>query len=172
MRRRLSSAILLDEGRVRQTVEAMAQAIAADTPPETTLTVLAVLDGAFMFCADLVRRLPMPVRLGLVKLVSIDRGGKPERIIFPGELPLAGADVLVVEDILDTGRTMAALVERVARERPARVRLAILLDKPARRAVELRPDYVGFKIDDHWVVGYGLDHEGLYRNLPYITYVE
>ena len=172
MTKRLSSEILIDEGRIRQRVEAMARAIAADTPAEAPLSVLAVLDGAFMFCADLVRRLPMPIHLGLVKLVSIDHGGEPERIVFPADFPLRGADVLVVEDILDTGKTMAALAERVALERPARLRLAMLLDKSSRRSVDLRPDYVGFEVDDRWVVGYGLDHEGLYRNLPYITFVE
>jgi hypoxanthine phosphoribosyltransferase len=67
---------------------------------------------------------------------------------------------------------MAALAARIVREQPRRVRLAILLDKPARRAVEVRADYVAFTIDDHWAVGYGLDHEGLYRNLPYLTYVD
>jgi hypoxanthine phosphoribosyltransferase len=172
MTKRLSSEILIDEERIRRTVEAMARAIAADTPAETPLSVLAVMDGAFMFCADLVRRLPMSIHLGLVKLVSIDRGGEPGRIVFPADFPLSGADVLVVEDILDTGETMTALVERLALERPARLRLAMLLDKPSRRSFDLRPDYVGFEVDDRWVVGYGLDHEGLYRNLPYITFVE
>jgi hypoxanthine phosphoribosyltransferase len=169
---RLSSTVLIDAARIRQTVWAMAKAISADTPPETPLSVLAVMDGAAMFCADLVRGLPMPVHLGFVKLVSISRGGAPEQLVFPPELPLRGADVLIIEDILDTGRTISALVERVTRERPARLRLAILLDKRARRQVTVRPDYVGFPIDDRWVVGYGLDFEGLYRNLPYITYVE
>ncbi len=169
---RLSSTVLIDAARIRQTVEAMAKAISADTPPETPLSVLAVMDGAAMFCADLVRWLPMPVHLGFVRQISIARGGRPAELVFPPELPLRGADVLVVEDILDSGRTMSALAERVARERPARLRLAILLDKRARREVLVHPDYVGFTIDDRWVVGYGLDFEGLYRNLPYITYVE
>ena len=131
-----------------------------------------VLDGAFMFCADLVRRLPMPVHIGLVKLVSIERGGEPDQIVFPEDLPIRGADVLVVEDILDSGCTMAALTRRIRRERPSRLRLAILLDKPARRREAVEPDYVGFTVENRWVVGYGLDHEGLYRNLPYLTYVE
>ena len=169
---RLSSEILIDEQRLAERVDVMARAIAADTPEGASVTVLALLDGAFMFCADLVRWLPMPVRVGLVPLISVTRGGEPERIVFPPGLPLTGGDVLVVEDILDTGRTLAAFQARLARERPRRVRLAVLLDKPARRVIDVRPDYVGFTVGDHWVVGYGLDHEGLYRNLPYITYVE
>jgi hypoxanthine phosphoribosyltransferase len=114
----------------------------------------------------------MPVRVALIKLVSVERGGRPERLVFPPEVPLRGADVLLVEDVLDSGRTMAALVERIGREQPRRVRLAILVDKPARRVALVRPDYVAFTIDDRWAVGYGLDHEGLYRNLPYLTYVD
>jgi hypoxanthine phosphoribosyltransferase len=169
---RLSSDILIDEVRLARRVEALARAIAADTPEGESLSVIGILDGAFIFCADLVRRLPMPVRLGLVPLVSVERGGDPERVALPADLPIAGADVLVVEDILDTGRTLAALVARLRRSEPRRVRVAVLLDKPARRVADVRPDYVGFAVDDRWVVGYGLDHEGLYRNLPYVTYVE
>ena len=173
MSRRLSADVMLDEDRLQRTVLAMAQAVAADTPDETPLSVLAIMDGSFMFCADLVRRLPMPVQLGFVRMISIERGGRPGTLDFPPDFPVRGADLLIVEDILDTGRTMAALIERVASEAPARTRLAILLDKPAGREVEVRPDYTGFTIDgDRWVVGYGLDYEGLYRNLPYITHVD
>jgi hypoxanthine phosphoribosyltransferase len=114
----------------------------------------------------------MPVRVGLVRQVSIARGGDPATLVFPAELPLRGRDLLVVEDILDTGRTLEALMARVALERPRSVRLAVLLDKPVNRAADVRPDYVGFEVGDAWVVGYGLDWEGLYRNLPYITSVE
>ena len=169
---RLSSEILIDEERIARRVEAMALAIAADTPEGVPLSVLALLDGAFMFCADLVRRLPMPVRLGLVRVVSVERGGDPERVELPADLPVRGEELLLVEDILDTGKTIAALHARLARLAPRRVRLAVLLDKPARRAVTLRPDYAGFTVADRWVVGYGLDWDGLYRNLPYISYVD
>jgi hypoxanthine phosphoribosyltransferase len=130
------------------------------------------MDGAFMFCADLVRRLPMPVRLALVPIRSIDRGGDPATVEFPDGFPLAGADVLVVEDILDSGRTLLALKNHILAHRPSRLRIAVLLDKPARRAVPLVADYVGFQVPDRWIVGYGLDSEGLYRNLPYISFVE
>ena len=168
---RLSSEILIPESALRARVEAMAAAITADTPEGTTLSVLALLDGAFVFCADLVRRLPMPVHLALVPIVSIERGGDPGRLALPPGFPVRGADVLVVEDILDTGRTLSALSARLSEEAPARLRVAVLLDKPARRAVDFRPDYRGFTVPDRWIVGYGLDVDGLYRNLPYITYV-
>ena len=169
---RLSSEILISESELRRRVAAMASAIAADTPEETPLSVLALLDGAFMFCADLVRGLPMPVRMAMVPVRSVMRGGDPTRIELPPEFPVRGADLLVVEDILDTGRTLSALREHLDGLSPARVRIAVLLDKPARREVEVRPDYKGFTVPNRWVVGYGLDFEGLYRNLPYISYVK
>jgi hypoxanthine phosphoribosyltransferase len=168
---RLSSATLIDEGQIAHRVDAMARAITADTPEGAQLSVLALMDGSFMFCADLVRRLPMPVRLAFVPLLSVRRGGDPERLVLPPGFPLRGEDLLVVEDILDSGATLAALKARLAREEPRRIRLAMLLDKTGRRSVDVRPDYVGFEVDDRWVVGYGLDYEGLYRNLPYISYV-
>jgi hypoxanthine phosphoribosyltransferase len=166
---RLSSEILISESALRSRVEAMAAAITADTPEGSTLSVIALMEGAFVFCADLVRRLPMPIRLALVPMVSVERGGDPRGVPIP--FPVRGADVLVVEDILDTGRTLSALSSHLLEQAPARLRVAVLLDKPARRAVDFRPDYTGFTVPDRWIVGYGLDVDGLYRNLPYVTYV-
>lgn len=169
---RLSTEVLIGEEALDERVRAMAEAIAADTPEGRELSVLALLDGAFMFCADLVRRLPMPVRLAMTPVLSVQRGGDPGRVVLPIDFPVEGADLLLVEDILDTGRTLAALAERLRRKRPRRLRIAVLLDKPARREVPLVPDYTGFQVPNRWVVGYGLDADGLYRNLPYISYVE
>ena len=169
---RLSGEILIGETALGARVEALARAIAADTREGGELSVIGLMDGAFMFCADLVRRLPMPVRLALVPIRSIDRGGDPAALALPEGFPLEGADVLVVEDILDTGRTLLALKTHLSAHRPARLRIAVLLDKPARRAVPLIADYVGFQVPDRWIVGYGLDVDGLYRNLPYISFVE
>jgi len=169
---RLSAEILIGKAALSARVDALARAIAADTREGGELTVIALMDGAFMFCADLVRRLPMPVRLALVPIKSIDRGGSPSSLRLPDGVPLEGADVLVVEDILDTGRTLFALKEHILAQRPARLRVAVLLDKPGRRAVPFTADYVGFPVPDRWIVGYGLDVDGLYRNLPYITFVE
>jgi hypoxanthine phosphoribosyltransferase len=169
---RLSSEILISEEKLQERVRALAFAIAADTPETESLSVLALMDGAFMFCADLVRRLPMPVHLALASVPSIGRGGDPRRLALPLDFPVESADLLIVEDTLDTGRTLSALREHLARRRPRRIRIAVLLDKPARRDVDVRPDYVGFRAPDRWLVGYGLDLDGLYRNLPYVSYVE
>lgn len=172
MRRRLAGEILIDSHSLQDRVETMAAAIAADTPEGARLSVLALLDGAFMFCADLVRRLPMPVHVALVPLRSVARGGRVDQLRLPEGFPVAGSDLLVVEDVLDTGETLAALRAHLETLGPARVRLAVLLEKPgpAERGVGI--DYLGFRVPDRWVVGYGLDYEGLYRNLPYVSYVE
>jgi hypoxanthine phosphoribosyltransferase len=169
---RLSTEILISEEELRRRVSAMAAAMAADTAEGETLSVLAIMDGAIMFCADLVRQLPMPVHLALARVISVRRGGDPTAIRLPSYFPVEGADLLVVEDILDTGCTLSALRAHLETLNPRRIRLAVLLDKPARREVEIRPDYVGFSAPDRWVVGYGLDSEGLFRNLPYVSYVE
>jgi hypoxanthine phosphoribosyltransferase len=169
---RLSSRVLIGEEQLKLRVEAMAHAIALDTPDGRSLSVIALMDGAFMFCADLVRRLPMRVHLALAPVQSVRRGGDPSRMRLPEGFPVAGEDLLVVEDILDTGLTLDAVRRHLMGFRPASVRLAVLLDKPARREIDVRPEYVGFRVEDRWVVGYGLDSEGLYRNLPYISYVE
>jgi len=169
---RLSRDILISESALKSRVEALARAIAADTPEGDGLSVVVILDGAMIFGADLVRRLPMPVRMALLPITSIDRGGDPTKIRIPDGFPVAGADVLVVEDILDTGRTLGALKDHLLAMTPRSLRIAVLLDKPARRAVPLVPDYVGFQVPDRWIVGYGLDADGLFRNLPYISFLE
>lgn len=169
---RLSSEILIDRDRIEERVSAMASAVAADTVEGRPLSVLALMDGAFMFCADLVRRLPMPVHLALAPVTSVLRGGDPSAIVLPPGFPVEGADLLVVEDIYDTGQTLHALLRHLEVLGAGRVRLAVLLEKPARREVEIDIDYLGFRVPDRWVVGYGMDADGLYRNLPYVTYVE
>ena len=169
---RLADETLISEKQIQTRLDELAGEISADTEPGSMLSVLAILDGAFIFCADLVRRVDMPVRIGLLRMISVTRGGDPDQLRFPPDFPITGADLLVVEDILDTGRTLSALESKLMDQAPARLRTAVLLDKPGGREVEFKPDYVGFTIPDHWVVGYGLDSGGLYRNLPYITYVK
>jgi hypoxanthine phosphoribosyltransferase len=167
-----SSEILIAEERIGRRIREMAREIAADSPDGSSLSVLALMDGAFMFCADLVRRLPMPVHTAFVPVRSVRRGGDPAGIRLPVEFPVRGADLLVVEDILDTGQTLRALLDHLSTLGPSRVRLAVLLDKPAHRKADIHADYVGFRVGDRWVVGFGLDSGGMYRNLPYITWIE
>jgi hypoxanthine phosphoribosyltransferase len=112
------------------------------------------------------------VHLGFVRVVSVARGGDPTSVEIPQGFPVAGADLLVVEDILDTGKTLAALRHRLEALGPSRLRIAVLLDKPSRRSHQVDVDFSGFTVEDRCVVGYGLDWKGLHRNLPYISFVD
>lgn len=139
------------------------------------LTIVGVLTGSLMLLADLVRRIDLPLRVGLIQASSY-RGTATS----PGVLEvnasltpdLAGRHVLLVDDIYDTGKTLAALVDRLTREEVASLRSAVLLWKGGRQEADLVPDYHCFKIPDVFVVGYGLDHDDEYRNLPYVAVLE
>ena len=139
------------------------------------LTIVGVLTGSLMLLADLIRRVDLPLRVGLIQASSYR--GKATR---PGGLELnasltpdlAGRHVLLVDDIFDTGRTLAGIVDRLSRENVASLKSAVLLWKEGRREVDLLPDYYCFKIPDAFVVGYGLDYDDEYRNLPYVAVLE
>ncbi|RKY19775.1 MAG: hypoxanthine phosphoribosyltransferase [Planctomycetota bacterium] len=133
------------------------------------VTVVAVLHGAIVFCADLIRQLDMPLQLETISARSYrgtdtTPGDLTVRVDWAGSLE--DQHVLLVEDILDTGRTLTRLKQEVGACNPRSLRIATLLDKPERRVTELEADFVGFKIPDLFVVGYGLDHDGRWRNLP------
>ena len=136
----------------------------------TPLTLVVVLKGAAWFGADLARHLPHDTTVEFIRAKSYagDRSTGTVAFSMLAEAPLAGRNVLVVEDILDTGRTLSAVVERLGAQRPNSLRVCTLLDKPARRALEISADYVGFTIPDRFVVGYGLDYNEAYRALPAI----
>ena len=135
------------------------------------LTVLAVLEGSVVFVADLIRCLPMPLRLAFAWSRSYRQGttGGPLELAFlPPEEEFHGRSVLLVDDILDSGRTLQRIRTELLARGARAVRTCVLLDKPARRAVPIQADHVGFVIEDSFVVGYGLDFAGRYRNLPYV----
>ena len=138
------------------------------------VTVLGVLGGAFVFMADLVRRIDLPVRCGFVDMRALRRSADLTELAFSSsiDVDVAERDVLVVKDILDTGVTMAYLCEQLLLRRPRSLRLCALLDKPQCRRVNVTPDYYGFQAPDQFVVGYGLEHQGQYRNLPHLTCLE
>ena len=164
--------VLFSRERIATRVRALGAEIAADCAKGgvSELTVVAVADGALMFAADLLRELPMTVRFYSVRVSAYGAGMKPrEKADILGPLPsLTGAHVLVVEDILDTGLTLNALAETLREQNPLSLRTAVLLDKPSGRKKPFRVEYVGFVCPDAFVVGYGLDFAGRYRNLPEI----
>jgi hypoxanthine phosphoribosyltransferase len=163
--------VLLDEATLRDRVHAMAAEVQRDFPEQTTLTVLAIMDGALFFVADLLRRLDLPVRIVTMSASSYHGGLKSSgsvRLPWPDDLQIKGAHVLVLDDILDTGLTLAAVRERLLLEEPASVKMGVLLKKRRTQEKEVPVDYVGFEIEDEFVVGYGMDYLGKFRNLPCI----
>lgn len=146
-----------------------------ETYGERPLTVLGVMTGSLVLMADLIRQLEMPLKVGVMQARSY-RGTATSA----GELALnldmmpevAGQDVLVVDDIFDTGHTMKAVLESIQQQGPTSVRSLVLLSKSERHEVAIRPDFVGFHIPNEFVVGYGLDYQDLYRNLPFVAALE
>jgi hypoxanthine phosphoribosyltransferase len=136
---------------------------------DTPLVMVVILKGATVFAADLLRSLTIPAELEFMRAASYGSGTSSSgrlRLAHMVEGPLVGRHVLLVEDIVDSGRTVNAIARRLRRLGPASLRLAALLDRPARREVEVQIDFTGFVIPDKFVIGYGLDYAGLYRELP------
>lgn len=163
------AAVLLSEEAIRRRVGLMAREITRDFAGRET-AVVAMLNGSVLFLADLIRHLPIPLRLDFIGVSSYGAGTTGGKLVFTKELRMdvQGRDVLLVDDILDTGRTLDRVVGVLRSHRPRRLRTCVLLDKPSRRLVKLRADYVGFTIPDEFVVGYGMDFAERYRNLPFI----
>ncbi len=174
---KLSSEVLRTETDIAERVKALGREITQDYAGQE-VSVLGVLKGAFIFLADLTRHIRLPMEIGFVESVTSRRSESLTEIVFSTSLRLSssfrveGTHLLIVEDILDTGVTLAYLCEQIQLYQPRSLKVCTLLDKPHRRKVDLKPDYVGYQVPDKWVVGYGLDHQGKYRNLPFLTYVE
>lgn len=163
-----------DADTIKEKIDHLGQIISAEYR-DRPLTLLCCLKGASFFTVDLSRAIVIPHRIAFVRASSYGEGTVSSGEIRFGDLDeaeLAGRDVLVVEDIIDTGRTAAALMGRLSAAQARSVRLCALLDKPSRREAPIIPDYAGFSIDDQFVVGYGLDHAEEYRHLPFIGVLE
>ncbi|MBY0525732.1 MAG: hypoxanthine phosphoribosyltransferase [Gemmataceae bacterium] len=163
--------ILISAERIAQRVSELGRQIRADYQGQP-VTILGVLTGSLIFLSDLVRHLDLPLRIALIQASSY-RGA----VTRPGDLhiqsdlvpDLKGRHVLLLDDILDTGQTLSHLVQHLRAMEPASLRVAVLLRKLGRQQVALEPDYCGFDIPDAFVVGYGLDFNDEYRNLPHIA---
>jgi hypoxanthine phosphoribosyltransferase len=139
------------------------------------LVVVGLLRGSFVFIADLVRRLDLPVEVDFIEASSYGMGtesSREVRILKDIRSPIQGRDVLVVEDIVDTGHTLKHVLRLLATHKPNQLEVCALLSKPSRREVEIRARWIGFDIPDEFVVGYGIDYAERNRNLPYIGAVE
>jgi hypoxanthine phosphoribosyltransferase len=166
--------VLLSKEELHDGVAAMAQEIEAAFEGRQ-LTIIGVLTGSVVVMADLIRHIDQPMRVGVIQASSY-RGATTTRgdLIINSELMLdiSGRDVLLVDDIFDTGHTLARVVEKLHDFKPASVRSAVLLRKQGRQEADYEPDFAAFTIPDEFVVGYGLDYEDMYRNLPYLAALE
>ena len=163
--------VLLTEDEIAAKVRELGARISADYQGRS-LTLVSVLKGSLPFMADLMRSIEVPVRIDLMEVSSYG-GSSTEssglvRILKDLSASIVDEDVLIVEDIIDTGLTLNYLIRYLRGKAPSSLRICTLLDKPARRLVEINVDYVGFTIPDQFVVGYGLDYGELYRNLRYV----
>ncbi len=162
--------VLLTADQIRQRVAEMAGEVARDHPEGVHL--VAILKGAFVFLADLVRQMDVTVSLDFIAVSSYgNRTSSSGDVQWLGNLeaPIVDRHVVIVDDIVDTGLTLATLQQMMRTRAPRTLRTACLLSKPSRRQAQVKLDYVGFTIEDHFVVGYGLDYADRYRNLPYIA---
>jgi hypoxanthine phosphoribosyltransferase len=165
--------LLLSQERIASIVQGLADQISRDYSGRE-LVLVCILKGAFMFLADLVRHLKIPVKIDFVRLASYGSGMKSSgniEITKDIEFPIEGKDVIIVEDIIDSGYTLQFLKDRIALSDPRSVKICALLDKKARREVAIEADYLGSDVDDVFVVGYGIDFNENYRYLPEIHYV-
>ena len=162
--------VLISRLAIRRRVAELAGEIQRDYR-ERDLVIVALLNGTVLFLADLVRHLELPLRLDFMGVSSYGSGTTSSQMVITKELKLDvhGRDVLLVDDILDTGRTLRRVSDKLQQLRPATLRSCVLLEKKARRVENIQADYAGFQIPDEFVVGYGLDYAERYRNLPFIA---
>jgi len=166
--------VLLTESEVDKKIELLGQAISRDYEGKTVHLVCVLKGGAFFAC-ELAKRITVPVSIDFMSVSSYGNETSSSgavRIIKDLDEPLDGKDVLIVEDIIDSGNTLHYLIGILYKRNPASIKICTLLDKPDRRVADVKVDYVGFDIPDEFVVGYGLDYAQKYRNLPYIGVVE
>lgn len=163
--------VLLTEEQIQAKVAELGARISADYAGRE-LTLVSVLKGSLPFMADLMRQLRIPIRIDLMEVSSYGGSGTETsglvRILKDLSSSIEGREVLIVEDIIDTGLTLNYLIRYLRGKNPRSLRICTLLDKPARRLVDIPVDYIGFTIPDQFVVGYGLDYGELYRNLRFV----
>lgn len=165
---------LISQSAIARRVRELGAQISADYAGRELL-VVGILKGSWVFLADLVRQLSIPVLIDFMTVSSYGQSTKTSgvvKIVLDLKCPLEGRDVLVVEDILDTGLTLKYIIDNLRLRRPRSLKIVALMDKPERRRVAITPDYVGFTVPDKFVVGYGADFAERFRQLPYVAYIE
>ena len=166
--------VLLSEEEVNERIRQIGEQISKDYAGKSVHLVCVLKGGSFFMC-ELAKRIPVPVSLDFMSVSSYGSETKSSgvvRIVKDLDEPLKGKDVIVIEDIVDSGRTLSYLLDMLKARGPKSMALCTLLDKPDRRVIDVKVDYTGFQIPDEFVVGYGLDYDQRYRNLPYIGVVK
>ena len=162
--------VLIPEDKVDERIAQLGAQISQDYAGRQ-VHLIGILKGSIFFICELAKRITVPVTMDFMSVSSYGAGTKSSgvvKLIKDLDEPVNGKDILVVEDIIDSGRTLSYLLKNLSDRQPASISLCTLLDKPERRAVDVEVDYQGFHIPDEFVVGYGLDYDQRYRNLPYI----
>ncbi|MFT5369210.1 MAG: hypoxanthine phosphoribosyltransferase [Candidatus Latescibacterota bacterium] len=162
--------VLISEISIKNRVVELARDISSAYPRDRPIILIGVLRGALYFLADLSRSITQPVEIDMISVSSYEGTTSTGSVTLLQDITtdITNKDILIVEDIVDTGRTLNALLQHFEHKNPSSIKICTLLDKPSRREVSVPIPYYGFRIPDHFVVGYGLDHEQAYRNLPYI----
>ena len=166
--------VLITQDEIKQAVARLAAEIRQDYKSKEPLLV-GILKGSFVFMADLIRQLELPVEVDFVKLSSYGAGRETSgkvKVVQGLKTPIKGRDVLVVEDIVDTGLTISFLLNYLQKKKPASLRLCALTDKPSRRQAPVTIDYLGFTVPDKFIVGYGIDWNEKFRYLPDICFID
>lgn len=163
------AAILITEQQLAVRIRKLSAAIEKDFAGRD-LVIVSLLNGTVLFLADLIRQLTLPMRLDFIGVSSYGAGTESGELVFTKELRIdvQGREVLLVDDILDTGKTMSRVLAKLRELKPREIKTCVLLDKPERRIEKVQADYVGFSIPNLFVVGYGLDYAERYRNLPFV----
>lgn len=162
--------VMISEEEVEKRIARLAEQISTDYEGRT-VHLVCILKGSIFFTCELAKRLTVPVTLDFMSVSSYGNDTKSSgvvKLVKDLDEPLEGKDVIVIEDIIDSGRTLSYLLENLSSRNPRSLRLCTLLDKPERRVKDVKVDYIGFEIPDEFVIGYGLDYAQRYRNLPYI----
>jgi hypoxanthine phosphoribosyltransferase len=161
--------VLITDAQLARRVKTLAREIERDFRGRE-MVVVSLLNGTVLFLADLIRHLNLPLRLDFIGVSSYGIGTESGDLVFTKELRLdvRNRDVLLVDDILDTGKTLSRVLPKLRALKPRRIKTCVLLDKPSRRVEKVRADYTGFTIPDLFVIGYGLDFAERYRNLPFV----
>ncbi len=163
--------ILISEDEIKSAVKEMGKKLTEDYKDKENVTVIGILKGSCVFMVDLIREIDLPITIDFMSVSSYGSGVKTSgvvKIIKDLDSNIEGKDIIIVEDILDSGKTLSYLVGLLSERNPKSIKIVTLLDKPERREVDIKPDYTCFTVPNAFVIGYGLDYDEKYRNLPYV----